>query len=132
MLTTRQWLDRTRQEIVRVYLPVLRSYLCRYVSAPVVEVQDIPTWVVREHEDWEKEYGDIHVSAGLPQVESQPFQLKEFRSGQWVGVLASIIRDLQDLALQHFSIRNPVLATGEATRIFDVSPSGRCGGSCPT
>ena len=45
------------------------------------------------------------------------WRLKEFRSGQRVGVLASTIRDLQNLSLQHFSVRNSVLATDEATRI---------------
>jgi hypothetical protein len=48
---------------------------------------------------------------------SQPFQLREFRTGQLVGVMASSIRDLQTLAQQHLSIRDPVIATDGAALI---------------
>ena len=109
-MTTLQWLDRTWQEAVREYRPVLSSSLCRYVPSHVPVVQNSPTCVVEEPEDWEKEYADT-------QVEPQPFQLKELRSGQRVGVLATTIRELQNLSLQHFSVRDPVLATDEASRI---------------
>jgi hypothetical protein len=55
--------------------------------------------------DWMGEY---------PDTPSQPFQLREFRTGQLVGVMASSIRDLQILAQQHFSVRDPVIATDGA------------------
>ena len=59
--TSLQWLDRTRQEAVRVYLPVLPSFLCRYVPSPVTVVQDVPTCVVEEPKDWERENADTGV-----------------------------------------------------------------------
>jgi hypothetical protein len=49
-----------------------------------------PQRVVEEPEDWMKDY---------PDTPSQPFQLREFRTGQLVGVMASSIRDLQILAI---------------------------------
>ena len=57
------------------------------------------------------------MSTVVSQVEPQPFQLKEFRSGQQVEVLANTIRDLQNLSLQHFSVRDPVITTDGAARI---------------
>jgi len=107
----------TRQEAVWEYRPVLSSSLCRYVPFPVPVVQNVPTCVVEEPEDWEREYADTQLSTGVSQVEPQPFQLKEFRSGQRDGILASTIRGLQNLSLQHFSVRDPVLATDGAAQI---------------
>ena len=108
LLTTLQWLDRTRQEAVREYTPVLSSSICRYEPIPAPVVQKVPTCVVEEPEDWMGEY---------PDTPSQPFQLREFRTGQLVGVMASSIRDLQILAQQHFSVRDPVIATDGAALI---------------
>ena len=71
-------------------------------------VQKVPTCVVEEPEDWMREY---------PDTPSQPFQLREFRTGQLVGVMASSIRDLQILAQQHFAVRDPVIATDGAALI---------------
>jgi hypothetical protein len=68
-------------------------------------VQKVPTCVVEEPEDWMGEY---------PDTPSQPFQLREFRTGQLVGVMAGSIRDLQILAQQHFAVRDPVIATDGA------------------
>jgi hypothetical protein len=63
---------------------------------------------MEEPEDWMKDYPDI------------PSQLREYRSGQLIGVMASSIRDLQTLALQHFAVRDPVIATDGAALIgFD-------------
>ena len=108
LLTTLQWLDRTRQEAVQEYTPVLSDSICRYVPSPVPVVQEIPTCVIEEPEDWMKDYPDI------------PSQLREYRSCQLIGVMASSIRDLQTLALQHFSVRDPVIATDGADLIgFD-------------
>jgi hypothetical protein len=108
LLTTLQWLDRTRQEAVREYTPVLSSSVCRYEPIPAPVVQKVPTCVVEEPEDWMREY---------PDTPSQPFQLREFRTGQLVGVMASSIRDLQILAQQHFAVRDPVIATDGAALI---------------
>ena len=108
LLTTLQWLDRTRQEAVREYTPVLSDSICRYVPSPVPVVQEVPTCVVEEPEDCMKDY---------PDTPSQPFQLREFRTGQLVGVMASSIRDLQTLTQQHFSVRDPVIATDGAALI---------------
>jgi hypothetical protein len=63
---------------------------------------------VEEPEDWMGEY---------PDTPSQPFQLREFRTGKLVGVIASSIRDLQILAQQHFALRDPVIATDGAALI---------------
>ena len=104
LMTTLQWLDRTLQEAVREYTPVLSDSICRYVPSPVNVVQEAPTCVVEEPEDWMKDY---------PDTPSQPFQLREYRSGQLIGVMASSIRDLQTLALHHFSVWDPVIATME-------------------
>jgi hypothetical protein len=71
-------------------------------------VQEVPTCVVEEPEDWMREY---------PNTPSQPFQLREFRTGQLVGFMASSIRDLQILAQQHFSVKDPVIATDGAALI---------------
>jgi hypothetical protein len=60
------------------------SSVCRYEPSPASVVQKIPTCVVEEPEDWMREY---------PDTPSQPFQLREFRTGQLVGVMASSIRD---------------------------------------
>jgi hypothetical protein len=70
LLTTLQWLDRTRQEAVREDTPVLSDSICRYVPSPVPVVQEVPTCVVEEPEDWMKDY---------PDTPSQPFQLREFK-----------------------------------------------------
>ena len=108
LLTTLQLLDRARQEAVREYTPVLSSSICRYEPIPAPVVQKVPTCVVEEPEDWMGEY---------PDTPSQPFQLREFRTGQLVGVMASSIRDLQILAQQHFAVRDPVIATDGAALI---------------
>ena len=108
LLTTLQWLDRTRQEAVREYTPVMSSSICRYEPIPAPVVQKVPTCVVEEPEDWMGEY---------PDTPSQPFQLREFRTGQLVGVMASSIRDLQILAQQHFAVRDPMIATDGAALI---------------
>jgi hypothetical protein len=108
LLTTLQWLDRTRQEAVLEYTPVLSSSVSRYEPSPVPVVQKVPTCVVEEPKDWMREY---------PDTPSQPFQLREFRTGQHVGVMASSIRDLQILAQQHFAVRDPVIATDGAALI---------------
>jgi hypothetical protein len=63
---------------------------------------------VEEPEDWMREY---------PNTPSQPFQLREFRTGQLVGFMASSIRDLQILAQQHFAVRDLVIATDGAALI---------------
>jgi len=76
LLTTLQWLDRTRQEAVRVYLPVLPSFLCRYVPSPVTVVQDVPTCVVEEPEDWGKEYADSGLSGGASAVPAEGVQVR--------------------------------------------------------
>ena len=76
MLTTLQWLDRTRQEAVREYRPVLSSSLCRYVPSPVSVVQNVPTCVVQEPEDWERVYADTQVSTGVSQVEVEGVQVR--------------------------------------------------------
>jgi hypothetical protein len=68
-------------------------------------------------DDWVREYAETQVSAVVSQVEPQSFLLRNYRTGQQVGVLANSIRDLQTLALQHFALRDPVLATDGATRI---------------
>jgi hypothetical protein len=60
-------------------------------------------------------HGDVHLE--YPDTPSQPFQLREFRTGQLVGVMASSIRDFQILAQQHFAVRNPVIATDGAAII---------------
>ena len=99
---------RARQEAVREYTPVLSGSVCRYEPSPVPVVQEVPTCVVEEPEDWMREY---------PDTPSQPFQLREFRTGQLVGVMASSIRDLQVQAQQFFSIRDPVIATDGAALI---------------
>jgi len=117
LLTTLRWLDRTQQGAVREYLPVLPGSVCRYVSPPVPVAQVVPTCVVGEPEDWERKYADTEMSAVASQVEPQPFLLRDYRTGQRVGVLANSIRGLQTLALQHFALRDPVLATDGATRI---------------
>jgi hypothetical protein len=64
-----------------------------------------------------REYAETQVSAVVSQVEPQSFLLRNYRTGQQVGVLANSIRGLQTLALQYFALRDPVLATDEATRI---------------
>jgi hypothetical protein len=60
---------------------------------------------------------DIRRNLLGPDTLSQPFQLREFRTGQLVGVMASSIRDLQILAQQHFAVRDPVIATDGAALI---------------
>jgi hypothetical protein len=42
---------------------------------------------VEEPEDWEREYADTLVSVIPSQVEPQPFRLRYYRTGRWVGVL---------------------------------------------
>jgi hypothetical protein len=54
--------------------------------------------------------------AGLPEPRGLE-KAQEFRTGQLVGVMASSIRDLQVLAQQHFSVRDPVIATDGAALI---------------
>jgi hypothetical protein len=71
-------------------------------------IQKVPTCVVEEPEDWMGEY---------PDTPSQPFQMREFRTGQLVGVMASSNRDLQILAQQHFAVRDPVIAMDGAALI---------------
>jgi hypothetical protein len=44
LLTTVLWLDRTRQEAVREYTPVLSSSVCRYEPSPAPVVQNVPTF----------------------------------------------------------------------------------------
>jgi hypothetical protein len=107
LMTTLQWLDRTRQEAVLEYTPVLSDSICRYVPSPVTVVQE-PQHVLWRNEDWMKDY---------PDTPSQPFQLREYRSGQLIGVMASSIRDLQTLPLHHFSVRDPVIATDGAALV---------------
>jgi len=116
LLTTFQWLDRTQQGAVREYRPILPGSVCRYVPPPDPVAQVVPKCVV-EPEDWEREYADTQVSAVASQVEPRPFQLRNYRTGRRVGVLASSIRGLQTLSLQHFAVRDRVLATDDATRI---------------
>jgi hypothetical protein len=71
---------------------------CAPCLAQSVPHMTVPTCVVEEPEDWMGEY---------PDTPSQPFQLREFRTGQLVGVMAGSIRDLQILAQQHFAVRDP-------------------------
>lgn len=47
-------------------------------------------------------------------VEPQPFRLRDFRTSRRFRILANSI---QDLALQHFALRNPVLALSDTTQI---------------
>jgi hypothetical protein len=99
LLTTLQWLDRTQQGAVREYRPVLPGFVCRYVPPPVPVAQVVPTCVVEEPEDREREYADTQVSVIASQVDPQPFRLRYYRTGRWVGVLASSIRGLQTISL---------------------------------
>ena len=112
-----QWLDRIQQGAVREYRPVLPGSVCRYVPPPVPVARVVPTCVVGEPEDWEREYADTQVSAVASQVDPQPFRLRGYRTGRRVGVLASSIRGMHTLSLQHFTVRNPMPATDDATRI---------------
>ena len=116
LLTTLRWLDRTQQGAVREHLPVLPCSVCRYVLPPVPVARVVPTCVVKP-DDWVREYAETQVSAVVSQVEPQSFLLRNYRTGQQVGVLANSIRGLQTLALKHFALRDPVLATDGATRI---------------
>ena len=72
--------------------------------------------VIEEPEDWEREYDVIPVASGVT-VDPQSFRLRDYRTGQRVGVLANSICGLQTLARQHFGMRDPVLATDEDLRI---------------
>ena len=117
LLTTLQWLNRTQRGAVREYLPVLSGSVSRYVPPVVPVAQVVPTCVVEEPEDWQRTYADTQVSSVASQAEPQPFLLRDYRTGQRVGVMANSIRSLQTLALQHFALRDPVLATDGATRI---------------
>jgi hypothetical protein len=67
-----------------------------------------------------EEYIDIQVPVVISHVEPQPFRLRDFRTGRRVGVLANSVRSLQDLALQHFAIRDPLLALDNTTQIICV------------
>jgi len=117
LLTTLQWLDRTQQGAVREYRLVLPGSVCRYVPPPIPVAQVVPTCVVGEPEDWEREYADTQVSTVASQVDPRPFRLRDYRTGRRVGVLASSIRGMLTLFLQHFAVRDPMLATDDATRI---------------
>jgi hypothetical protein len=80
------------------------------------------------HMTWDSYHHSPRTGWGSILTLSQPFQLREFRTGQLVGVMASSIRDLQILAQQHFAVRDPVIATDGAyncsTTIFLSPPYG--------
>ena len=76
-----QWLDRIQQGAVREYRPVLPGSVCRYVPPPVPVARVVPTCVVGEPEDWEREYADTQVSTVASQVDPRPFRLRDYRTG---------------------------------------------------
>lgn len=109
LLTILRLLDRTQQDAMWEYRPTNLWTVCGYVPPPVLVASVVPAFVVEGPEDWE-EYTDTLVPVGVSHVEPQPFLLRDYRTGRRVEVLANSVRGLQDLALQHFAIRDPLLA----------------------
>ena len=70
-------------------------------AVPVAQV--VPTYVVEEPVDWEREYADTQVSVVASQMEPLPFRLRDYSTGRRIRVLASSIRGLHTLSLQHFA-----------------------------
>lgn len=70
-----------------------------------------PACVVGEPEDLEKEYTYTQMLVVVSHVEPQPFRLRDFRTSRRFRI------SIQDLALQHFALRNPVLALSDTTQI---------------
>ena len=81
---------------------------------PVLMASVDPACVVEEPEDLEKEYTYTQMLVVVSHVEPQPFRLRDFRTSHRFRILANSI---QDLALQHFALRNPVLALSDTTQI---------------
>ena len=96
---------------------MLPGSVCRYVPPAVPVAQVVPTCVVEEPEDWEREYAPTQVSVVASQMEPRPFRLRDYSTGRRIRVLTSSIRGLHTLSLQHLAVRDPVLATDDATRI---------------
>lgn len=119
LLTILRLLDRTQQDAMWEYRPTNIWTVCGYVPPPVLVASVVPAFVVEGPEDLE-EYTDTLMPVGVSHVEPQPFLLRDYRTGRRVGVLANSVRSLQDLALQHFAIRDPLLALDNTTQIICV------------
>ena len=77
----------------------------------------LPSRPVEGPDDWQMDYTDTLVPVGVSNIEPQPVWLIDNKTSRRVGILANTIRGVQNLALQHFALRNPVLALNDSTQI---------------